>query len=161
MESRRVGSFEVASQVAEVTFLPVILGLILQKLTPNFAERLKRPVRVLANLCFAILFTLVITLIIFSPNFRTLLQIGMLPVFAIVLIVGSSLGLGHFLGGPARKQRTTLAVACIARNVGLAIFIAQLCDEGGTYIPTILTYMILGVILAFPYSKWSKQSTQT
>lgn len=158
IESRRAGSFEVASQVAEVTFLPVVLGLILQKFRPQFVDRIKNPVRYVSHILFMILALLLIIITLISPEFRGLLSVGGRPTAAIVIIVTISLAVGHLCGGPVREQRTTLAIASVARNVGLALFIAQLCDQGYTYIPMILTYMILGAVLAVPYSIWNKRS---
>ncbi len=43
-----------------------------------------------------------------------------------------------------------LAIASIARNVGLALFIANLSDYGQLFIPTLLTYMLLGRSWPFP-----------
>ncbi len=68
-----------------------------------------------------------------------------------------SLAIGHLLGGPRRDQRSALATACIARNIGLALFIAELSYYGQHLVPTILTYMILGGLLAIPYAVWSKR----
>jgi BASS family bile acid:Na+ symporter len=76
---------------------------------------------------------------------------------AIVLMVVFSLAAGHFLGGPTQEKRAVLAVASIARNVGLALFIAGLTDYGQQFVPTLLTYMILGGLLAVPYAVWSKR----
>ena len=85
------------------------------------------------------------------------LNLGGLPTAAIIIMVGSSLAIGHLLGGPSREQRSALAIASIARNVGLALFIAARSDYGQDFIPTLLTYMILGGLLAVPYSVWSKR----
>ena len=76
---------------------------------------------------------------------------------AILIMVMVSLTIGHLLGGPHRDQRSALAIACIARNVGLALFIAGLSDYGENFIPTLLTYMILGGLLGVPYAVWSKR----
>ena len=76
-------------------------------------------------------------------------------------MVGISLAIGHLLGGPAGEQRSVLAIASIARNVGLAMFIAGLSDYGQQFIPTLLAYMILGAILAVPYSVWSKRQIKS
>jgi len=85
------------------------------------------------------------------------LMLGWLPIGTIIVMVASSLAIGHLLGGPSREHRSALAIASIARNVGLALFIAQLSDYGQNFIPTLLTYMILGGLLAVPYSLWSKR----
>lgn len=38
----------------------------------------------------------------------------------------------------------------------LALFIAELTDYGHHFIPTLLTNMILGGLLAVPYAVWSR-----
>jgi len=153
----RVSPFEVARQVAEVTFLPVITGLLIQHFVPRFADVIGKPVRILANILFIILLVVLIILLVLSPDFRMPLNLGGLPTAAIIIMAGSSLAIGHLLGGPSREQRSVLAIASIARNVGLALFIAALSDYGQNFVPTLLTYMILGALLAAPYSFWSKR----
>lgn len=64
---------------------------------------------------------------------------------------------GHLLSGPRQEQRPVLAIASIVRNVDLALFIADLSDYGQKFLPTLLTYIILGALLAVPYSVWSKR----
>jgi len=157
LATERVSPFEVARQVAQVTFLPVMIGLLIQRFAPRVSEVMGKPVRMLANVLFIVLFAVLIVFLVLSPDFRMMLNLGGLPTAAIILMVGSSLAIGHLLGGPSREQRSVLAIASIARNVGLALFIAGLSDYGQIFIPTLLTYMILGALLAVPYSLWSKR----
>jgi BASS family bile acid:Na+ symporter len=149
--------FQVARQVAQVTFLPVMIGLSLQQFAPRLAEVLRKPVSVLANILFILLILMLILLLAFVPELRAMLNVGGQLAVAILFMVVISLAIGHLLGGPRRDQRSALATACIARNVGLALFIAELSDYGQNFIPTILTYMILGGLLAVPYAVWSKR----
>jgi BASS family bile acid:Na+ symporter len=149
--------FQVARQVAQVTFLPVMIGLSLQQFAPRLAAVLRKPVRMLANILFILLLLMLVLLLALVPELRAMLNVGGLPTVAILLMVVVSLTIGHLLGGPRRDQRSTLATACIARNVGLALFIAGLSDYGQHFIPTLLTYMILGGLLAVPYAVWSKR----
>jgi bile acid:Na+ symporter, BASS family len=149
--------FQVARQVAQVTFLPVIIGLSLQQFAPGFAEVLRKPVSMLANILFILLLLILVLLLAFVPELRALLNVGGQLAGGHLLMVVVSLTIGHLLGGPRRDQRSALATACIARNVGLALFIAELSDYGQHLIPTILTYMILGGLLAVPYAVWSKR----
>jgi bile acid:Na+ symporter, BASS family len=72
-------------------------------------------------------------------------------------MVGISLALGHLLGGPVPDERAALAIASIARNVGLALFITVLNRVEQAVLPTLLSYMIVGAIVAIPYSRWSKR----
>jgi BASS family bile acid:Na+ symporter len=149
--------FQVARQVAQVTFLPVIIGLSLQQFAPRLAEILRKPLSVLANILFILLLVIMVLLLALVPKLRAMLNVGGLSTVAILFMVVISLTIGHLLGGPRRDQRSTLATACIARNVGLALFIAELSDYGQHLIPTLLTYMILGGLLAVPYAVWSKR----
>ena len=149
--------FQVARQVAQVTFLPVIIGLSLKQFAPRLAEVLRQPASVLANILFILLLLMLVLLLALVPELRALLNLGGLSMVAILLMVMVSLAIGHLLGGPRRDQRSALATACIARNIGLALFIAELSYYGQHFIPTILTYMILGGLLAIPYAVWSKR----
>lgn len=157
----RVSPLDVARQVAAVTFLPVIAGLLIQHFAPRTADVIGKPVRMLANVLFIVLLVVVIILPILSPDLRMSLNLGWPPTAAIIIMVGSCLAIGHLLGGPPREQRSALAIASIARNVGLALFLAQLSDYGQNFIPTLLTYMILGALLALPYSVWSKRQMRS
>jgi bile acid:Na+ symporter, BASS family len=149
--------FQVARQVAQVTFLPVIIGLSLKQFAPRLAEVLRKPVSMLANILFILLVLMLILLLALVPELRALLNVGGQAAVAILFMVVISLIIGHLLGGPRRDQRSALATACIARNVGLALFIAELSDYGQHFIPTLLTYMILGGLLAIPYAVLSKR----
>ncbi len=149
--------FQVTRQVAQVTFLPVIIGLSIQHFVPRLAEVLRKPVSMLANILFILLLLMLVLLLILVPELRAMLNVGGLAMVAILLMVVFSLAIGHLLGGPRRDQRSALATACIARNIGLALFIAELSDYGEHFIPTLLTYMILGGLLAVPYAVWSKR----
>jgi BASS family bile acid:Na+ symporter len=157
LATERVTPSNVILQVGEVTFLPVIISLLIQRFLPKLAKAIAKPVQVIGNVLFLLLLVLIIVLLVIAPDFRAMLNIGVQPIAAILIIVAIALAIGHLLGGPSREQRSVLAVAGIARNVGLAFFIAGLSDYGQQFIPTLLTYMILGSLLAVPYSLWNKR----
>ena len=152
-----VAPLHVARQIAQVTFLPVIIGLLLQHAAPAFAERIRNPVRVLANVLLVLLVVVLIVFLAMTPTLRAMLNLGWPSTAAIIVMVTTSLAVGHLLGGPTQEKRAVLAIACIARNVGLAVFIAGLTNYGQQFIPTLLAYMILGGVLAVPYAVWSKR----
>ncbi len=152
LETERVTALEVARQVALVQFLPVGIGLLLQRFGPGLVNAIGKPLNVIANGLFFLLIALALI-----PGARVILQIGVLPVMAIAIMVATSLVIGHLLGGPTADQRSALAVSCIARNIGLALFIATLNGVEHQVMPTLLAYMILGAGMAIPYSIWSKR----
>lgn len=153
----RISPFRVLLQVGEITFFPVIAGLLIQRFAPGISTSIARPVQVIANALFLLLLALVVMILAFASDVRQMLNLGGLSLSAILIMAGAALAIGHFSGGPRRQQRSALAVACVARNVGLALFIAALFDYGQQFIPTMLAYMILGGILAFPYGAWIKR----
>jgi BASS family bile acid:Na+ symporter len=57
-------------------------------------------------------------------------------------------------------ERSILAISCIARNVGLALFIAILNDVQQQVIPTLVAYVILGAVLGVLYSSWNKRKLE-
>ena len=102
--TERVTLFQVARQVAQVTFLPVIIGLSLQQFAPRLAKVLRKPVPVLANILFILLLLMLILLLALVPELRAMLNVGGLPMVAILLMVVGSLTIGHLLGGPRRDR---------------------------------------------------------
>lgn len=156
LEKERVFVFEVASQVARVTFLPVILGLLLKHFAPKFVEVIGGPLNKVANILFLLLCVALIVVLAITPELRTKLWLGW-PAFAAILIMASAaLAIGHVLGGPALAQRAGLAIACIARNIGLALFIVTMGDAQQA-IPALVAYLLLGFLVAFPYSVWCRR----
>jgi len=152
LETSGLASLEVARQVAIVQFLPVSIGLLVRRLVPGLAGIAAKPLTVLAKVLFGLLIAAILV-----PGIRMILHFGALPALAIVIMVGVSLALGHLLGDPIPDERAALAIATIARNVGLALFITALNRAEQAVLPTLLSYMILGAIVAVPYSTWSKR----
>jgi len=114
-------------------------------------------VQVIANVLFILLFVLIVVILVIAPDLRAMLNLGGVSIVAILIMVAVGITIGHLLGGPPLQQRSALAIACIARNIGLALYIAGLSDYGQQFIPTLLAYMILGALLAVPYAIWNKR----
>jgi BASS family bile acid:Na+ symporter len=160
LDIERISPFSVARQIAFVTFLPVIIGIFLRRFAPDFANGISRPLNRFADALFLVLVAAIVIALAVAPDLRSSLLIGWPAVFAILLMAMFALGTGHFLGGPGRDRRAGLAVVCLARNIGLALFIAQAADSANVITPTLLAYMLLGSAVAIPYSIWSKKTGQ-
>ena len=154
LETQRVlvSVSQVFQQVVRVQFLPIILGLLIQKFSPKITSVIGKPLIVIGNILF-----LLLLILLSVPGFRLIRQIGILPLVVIVIMVVISLAIGHLLGGSEVDKRSALAIACIARNIGLAMYIAYLSNSQQQVIPTLVSYMILGALIAIPYSTWSKR----
>ena len=160
MVTERVTPWEVAQQVARVTFLPLLIGLGIVHFAPSAAERIKQPIGKFANILFILFTAAIVGLLILSPVLRGMLLVGWVPFLAVVIAVAAGLAFGHVLGGPAQNTRAVLATATIARNAGLALFIAALSDYQQQFVPILLVYLLTGSVLAIPYSIWSKRRLQ-
>ncbi|MGK7929198.1 MAG: DUF202 domain-containing protein [Spirulina sp.] len=142
---------QIVKQIAIVQLLPLSIGLGLRQIGSELADEIGDFLTIAANTLFAIL---AIFLLILSLD--TIPHLGTMSVIAIVAIVTISLAIGHFLGGPTAQTRAAVAIASIARNAGLALFLAIL-NQRTEAIPTILSYLVLGALVAFPYSAWMKR----
>ncbi|BAQ64126.1 hypothetical protein [Geminocystis sp. NIES-3709] len=80
-----------------------------------------------------------------------------LSLLVIGIIAIASLAIGHSLGGIEGQNRSILAISCVARNVGLALFIAIINNIEKEVISTLVAYTILGAILGIIYSVWYKR----
>ncbi len=157
LTTERVSPLEVAWQIARVTFLPVIVGLTLQRFAPKLVAVIGKPLNILANVLFILLIIALIVVLAIAPELREKLLLGWPAIAAILIIAVAAVTIGHLLGGPRPGQRAGLAVASLARNVGLAVYVAGLSEGGEGVIPTILAYMLLGTAVAIPYSIWIKR----
>ncbi|MBD2682843.1 sodium dependent transporter [Nostoc paludosum FACHB-159] len=150
--SQKVAILDVARQVMMVQILPVSLGLFINKFAPTFAQRIAQPLTLIADSLF---FGLVILACIFG--LPLLYKLWVLPLEAIAIMVIASLGIGHALGRLDHDTRSTLAIFCVARNFGLALFIAILNHVEQQVIPTLVAYLILGTCIGVPYSIWNQR----
>ncbi|MGB5711674.1 MAG: DUF202 domain-containing protein [Waterburya sp.] len=146
----------VAKQIATVQFFPLTLGLVIRKVSADLAEEI-------GNLLINIANTLFLVMVLFAIfiSFNLIPLAGWQAGGVIALIIPIGLTIGHLLGGIDQNldTRSTLATATVARNVGLALYIAIV--NGATIaIPTIAAYLILGTILALPYNVWIKRQME-
>ena len=150
--SPKVAILEVARQVIMVQLLPVTVGILMQKFAPTFTQQIAKPLTFIANSLFLVL--VVLLCILGLPMFS---KVGELPLVAIAIMVIASLGIGHALGRFDDDTQSTLAIFCIARNFGLALFIAILNHVQQQVIPTLVAYLILGAFVGVLYSFWNKR----
>ena len=152
-----VSPLEVASQVARVTFLPVVVGLVLQLAAPKLIAKARKPLNILANILFLLLAFAIIVAIAVVPDLREGLGVGWAAYAAILILAVAAIVSGHLLGGQRLDRRAGLATATLARNAGLAVFILGLTESGYPSIPVVVVYMLLGSVTALPYGIWIKR----
>lgn len=149
----RVSPLAVAMQVALVSLLPVGLGVLVQRLLPRVTEKVGKPVRILADVLLV-----GVILLIAVPAVRLTAQLGVASLLSVAAMAAAALLLGHAMGWRADlRERGSIATAAIARNLGLAIFIAAANGSLRDVVATIMAYALLGVLVALPYAIWIRR----
>lgn len=155
-ELPQVKPSKVATQVATVTFLPLILGLALKQFASNWLHSWGWIIAKVSRSLFLGFLIVVILALIFAADLRAKLLIGWDGFIAVLILAVSALAAGHLMGGPRSETRAGLAIASVARNLGLALYVAEASPQLAVAIPTILTYALVGFGVSFPYSRWAK-----
>ena len=147
---------QVARQIAVVTILPVTLGWLFARFAPGILRR-RAPLLSRAAKVLFLAFALVVVLALaFVPDLRASILIGWAGAGTLAAMAAVGIAAGHLLGGPGAERRGGLATASVARNLGLALYVAESAPETVDAIPTILTYALIGILLAVPYALWIK-----
>jgi bile acid:Na+ symporter, BASS family len=153
-----MGPGAVAGQVVVAVVLPLAAGMLLRALLPAMADRLERPVALVANV--VLLAAAVIVLAAAFPRLAQVLTFGTVAALVIFTVLG--LAFGHVLAGPEPGDSAVLALASAVRHPGIALAIAGAnfpsLDVGAV---TIL-YLLIGGLLCIPYMKrMHRQSAAT
>lgn len=142
----------IAKQVLVVQLLPLGIGLAIRLLWSELAEEVVPRLMTIVNVVFLVL--ILVAVIVSLP---VILESGIVSILAITLVAAIALIIGHLLGGPELSFQSASAVACVARNIGLALMVATINNKLLLVLPTIVGYMIIGSIVAIPYSVWMKK----
>jgi BASS family bile acid:Na+ symporter len=141
----------IAKQILTVQFLPLGIGLLIRKLGGEMAADIGELLTTIANTLFLVLLVFLLGIsIVLVPTvyWKGLVVIPVVVVFGLIS--------GHFLGGPDLPGRSAIATGSIARNAGLALFLAA-ANGVPAAIPTIVAYMVIGSVAALPYNIWVKR----
>jgi len=145
------GADDVALLVVRSILTPLAAGMLAARYLPV----LGKIVRILLMVGAIVMLAGVIPLL--ALEWRTILSLAgarTIAAFAIFMVVGTAAG--HFLGGPADPNRTTLALATSSRHSALAIAvaIANFPDSRRPVVAAIAIYLVLRAILNIPYLRW-------
>jgi bile acid:Na+ symporter, BASS family len=150
-KSAEITRTAIAVILAANVLAPIGAGLLVHHIARPFAERVAKPLSVLAS----ILLVACVIPILFTemPAILSLIGNGTLVAVAAFVLVG--LAAGHFLGGPDPANRAVLALTTASRHPGIAIAIASAnFPEQRLALPAILLYMLVNVLLSILYKIW-------
>lgn len=154
-EDYRMPSIRVVPIVLISVIVPLVLGMLVERLAPAIAARIAQPVGALGTvlLILAALPVLFVTL----PAVWVLVGRGLLLFLALFTAFG--LLVGHVLGGPHAHDRVVLALATGTRHPGVAMAIAayNFPDEKAA-VAVVLLHVFIGALIAIPYLKFARVS---
>lgn len=162
----KITVLQIVRQVAVVQFLPIGIGFLLQRVSPRFVDAIRKPLQKLANLAFWVMSGIFLFPLILWSIVQLVWPLGLVSIALFSTVAILTLAIGYFLGGESRlppdlasprSQRASLAIATIARNLGLALLLAELSGAASSIVPTILGYALVSLVIAVPFSLWSKR----
>jgi BASS family bile acid:Na+ symporter len=150
----QVGVAAVAKVVGLSILFPVCLGVVIRSRFVKIADAMSP---LLAKVGGVML--LILALFVLAINFGFLLKMDPWSYLAMVLVVATSVAIGHGLGPREPEERTTLAMESASRHPGLAMTIAALNFSPQKALPVLVPYMLVFIVVTTIYLQWRKRST--
>ena len=148
----------VAPVILQTQILPLGLGFLVRQLSPDWADKLQRPLIKLSNILFPVIILLI--LVKAAQPLMQFLGSSVVTLVAMMIMVAMALLIGHLSGGPGEKTRTTLALVTSMRNPGLAMLLASKFASDVVFIrAAIAAYVVLTALGSIPYLSWRKRAT--
>lgn len=144
----------IASLIFITVMLPIGLGVAVHGFAPTFAERVAKPISLIAGV--ALLVCVIAIVSAAAPTLWSLVGNGTVIALAAFVLVG--LAVGHFLGGPEPANRTSLAIATASRHPGIAVALAQAnFPEQKLAMAAVLLYLLVNAVVSIPYLLWARR----
>jgi bile acid:Na+ symporter, BASS family len=148
-----MSSGQIAGIVIKAVILPLAVGMLVRAVAPTVAERLVRPVALVATVLLALAGLVLLSAV--APGMWRLVGGGTLVAMILFLTIG--LTVGHLMGGPDVEDRAVLAFSTACRHPAIALSIAATNFPDQRFAATIALYLILGVVVGIPYTMWLKR----
>ena len=147
------GVLTVAKVVGATVLAPLGIGILIRSFYPRIADAIGPAVSKVAMVVL-----LICVLFAIEMTYRDLLRMELWSYFSIAVVVVVSLGIGHLLGPRDPEERTTLAMECASRGLGLALTIAMLHFSLHQVLPVLIPYAVVFTVISAIYlraRKWS------
>jgi bile acid:Na+ symporter, BASS family len=148
-----IGPGVVAGLLATSVLLPLLAGAAVRRMASDLANRAVKPIAI-ASTCI-----LGVALAAMLPgSLAALPQVVEHDTFvAVVLMTLVGLGIGHVCGGPARRDRTALAIATTERHPALAIAIGTIAFPNDHVAGAVILFsLFVGTIATMAYMSLSR-----
>jgi BASS family bile acid:Na+ symporter len=147
-----ITSTRIASRIVTTFLAPLGAGMLVHAVTRE--ELSARIGDHLLRVAGVILVAVALALLVHSV--RSVVALGLTPlgVFAAFTLV--ALASGHVLGGSNPSDRTSLAVACASRHIGIALLVASDYPSERA-LALIAAYLLASVLVSVPYVRWRRK----
>lgn len=128
--------------------VPLGAGMVIRQVSPALADRFGDPLLKIAGIVMA-----VCGLVALVAGFHLVFDVGWPSLVAFGAFTLAAIAVGHLLGGPEPANRTSLAVACASRHIGLALLIAANARKQQT-LALVVAYLLAASAVSIPYIWW-------
>ncbi len=147
---RAVDPTAIAGVISKTFLVPFAAGMAIRFLFPTFADRMDDRLLKAGSVALALS-----SLIIVATRYDLILALGWRSFVAFGAFSLAALLIGHILGGPEPRGRTSLAVSCSRRHVGLALLVAA-DARSDTALTIVAGYLLASTLVAIPYIAWRR-----
>jgi predicted Na+-dependent transporter len=152
LETHTVTPVHVAGVILKTFLLPLVTGMLFRWVAPTLAERIGEPLLKIASVVMGIC-----AIMVLAANFHLVFEVGLPSVLAFAAFTIAAILTGHFFGGPDRSDRTSLAIACASRHIGLALLIAANARDQHA-LELVVAYLLASAVVSIPYVLWIKNA---
>ncbi|MCS0502936.1 hypothetical protein [Ancylobacter mangrovi] len=124
------------------------LGAYFPRLAADYAERLSAAAALVLTTAGVVLL---------AVNWHILVEVRLTGMLALLGVMIMALVIGHICGGPKEMDRTTLAIACATRHIGIAVIVAT-AFRGPRTIVILAAYVVASALVSIPYLRWRRGS---
>ena len=135
----------VAGVILKTFLLPLGLGMLVHFLFPALANKISDFLLKAAGIVMALC-----ALVILAIGLPRVMEVGLPSLLAFALFTVIAILAGHLLGGPAPSDRSSLAVACASRHIGLALLVAANAP-GQKALALVVTYLLASSVVSIVY----------
>jgi BASS family bile acid:Na+ symporter len=150
-DTTKISPSQVARVILKPFLLPLGLGMLFRLASPALAERIGNPMLKIGSAAMALA-----ALTAMVTRFRLIFEVDPLSLLAFASFTLTAIVAGHLLGGPEPVNRSSLAVSCASRHIGLALLIAAHA-RGPHTLPLVVAYLLASTVVSIPYIRWIKK----
>lgn len=138
----------------KTVLLPLAVGMIVHAAVPRLAEKIEKPVALVANVLLSL--GAIVFLVTLAPALWALIGQGTLVAMIIFAVAG--LIVGHFMGGAEPSHSVVLALSSACRHPAIAMAIAAAAFPHEHFGAPIILYLLVGIIVGIPYIAYVRKS---